>query len=117
MNSNQWFFLGVALIGLGWFFIQFDANSGNIPFGKVSRIVGNHCDIVENINWKLFEEGKITEDEWIDREQERMLRPLRKPDIKCAVGEEMYEPFIYLTQFGFIICFIMSYWESRKKKH
>jgi hypothetical protein len=117
MNSNQWFFLGMAIMALGWFFIALDGNSGMLP---MPGIEGSYCDLDDKLQLELYQrykDGEITEDQWLEKEQERILRPLSKYDIKCAVGEEMYEPFIYLTWFGWIVCFIMSFWESKKKKH
>ena len=39
-------------------------------------------------------------------------------DVLCVVGGEMYEPFIYLTWFGHIMCLMMVFLEPKwyKKK-
>jgi hypothetical protein len=118
MNKIQWIVLSVGFFLLGAFFIQLDSNNGHLPYGKVAKIVGNPCTIIEDLLWERYQSGNITQDEWYEKQSSYDDLPLSEYDVLCVVGGEMYEPFIYLTWFGHIMCLMMVFLEPKwyKKK-
>jgi len=109
MKKSQWFVLAFCFMFLGMFFINLDVNNGFIDIG-----IGNPCLFMENLYFEQYQNGEITQEEYRERISSSFEEPLDEQDVICAIGGEMYEPFIYSSYALFIFFLIMGFMEKKK---
>ena len=112
MNKKQWYVLALVFFMFGNLFILLDLNNGFLPVGGI----GNPCNTYESSLYERYQSGEIIQEEYFEILSERADAPLDEYDVQCIIGGELYEPFIYLFNIGWMLILVLAWLEPKEKK-
>lgn len=109
MKNSYWYLLIVVSLISITLFEYLDNHHGNLFLDA--------CSLKEDVLHDMWKEGYYNDSEYFEKKHELFEEPIEnKFDVSCAVSEEIFEPFIWLSYIFFIVIAIMFSIEKRKRK-